>query len=126
MVDPKYTEMIEELGAYVSRKIEEEWKDSFGSMVLISAPRGTSNHHGDVTGWAAPEVRATRRPEEILLHGFFSLAITLIGHEEVTPEALHKLVMAAAVQLGMATVIVVDEEGNAVFDGTDDSDLPQA
>lgn len=123
MTDPKYRELIEELGAYVSRKIDEEWKDSFGSMVLISAPRGTSTHHGDVTGWAAPEVRATKDTEEILLHGFFSLAITLIGYEGASPNALHKLVMAAAVQLGVASVIVVDEEGNAVFD---DSDLPQA
>lgn len=125
MIDPKYTELIEELGAYVSRKINEEWKDSFGSMVLITAPRGTSNHHGDVTGWAAPEVRATVKPEEILLHSFFALSVTLIGSEEVSPVALHQLVMNAAIGCGVTPNVMVVDGGDfpALLD---DDDLPQA
>lgn len=117
MIDPRYTDLIVELGEYVNRKIDREWKDSFGSMVLITTPRDLSVHRGDVTGWAAPEVRAAASREDVLLHSFFTLALTLVGHVGVSPEALHQLVMDAAVTTGAAQVIIV---------GPDDKDLPQA
>jgi len=125
MIDPKYTALIEDINAYVDRKIDEEWRDSFGSMVLITAPRGMSLHRGDVTGWAAPELRKTQTPEQILMHSLFSLCLTLIGTKGIPPVAIHKLVMAAAVQLGASQVIIVDDDDAlALLD--DDDDIPQA
>lgn len=106
---PEFMGMIEEIQAWVSRRIGKEWNDLFGSMVLISIPRQTEPIKGNVTGWVHPS-DADKSSEELLLRSFFALCVTLMLAEKVNPITLHQLIMRAAEHTGMGIVIDVDDE----------------
>lgn len=124
--DPKYRKLVDDIGDYVNRVVSRDNDDAFGSMVLISCPKGQDLTSGDIKGWASPGEREKYATPELLMMAFYSLTIVLLAKEEVGPEALHRLVMSAAIKTGMAAMVVIDEEGNAVFDSTLDDDIPQA
>jgi hypothetical protein len=119
----QYRKTIDDFAAAAVDAID---SGEFGAITIISSPSDRPWSAGDVKGWASPELREKYDTPQILLTAVLSLVRVLLGKEGVPPDVLHQLVMRVAMDLGVAAVIVVDVEGNAVFDGTDDDDIPQA
>jgi hypothetical protein len=120
----QYRKILAELSTTMSKIID---TGEFGTITLITSPSGRDFSAGDLKGWASPDLREQHTTPEILLVPLLSLVKVLLGRENVGPEALHQLVMSVAVDMGVAAVITVDEEGNAVLNGTIlDDDIPQA
>jgi hypothetical protein len=120
----QYRTILAELSTTMSKMID---TGEFGTITLITSPSGRDFSAGDLKGWASPDLREKRDTPEILLVPLLSLLKVLLGREGVRPEALHQLVMRVAIDMGVAAMITVDEEGNAVMDGIIlDDDIPQA
>lgn len=120
----KYKQIIRDLSGTMTKAID---SGEFGAITVISSPSDRELSAGDVKGWASPAMREKYETPEILMIAVLSLVRVLLAKEGVPPEALHQLVMRVALDLGVAAMIVVDEEGNPVFDGTImDDDIPQA